>query len=174
MLSQNEELSYFINLEDLNLGVGVYLFFKNYFFHAIVFLLMFFIYSLFSLITNIKIFNQQNGTGVLCFVTNNCGIATIGAGSKVINQNDYKNHFSQIQSWLGIAFVIVWGLMYAIKTFVEDRFVIGLSERRISASDFTLMLTHIPRSYFLDANQKTMEELPLKEKKKMNEGNRKY
>lgn len=84
ILAQNEKLPYFINLEDLNLGVGVYLFFKNYFFHGVIFVLMFLIYSLFALITNVKIFNEQNGTGVLCFITSTCGLSPIGAGSKVL------------------------------------------------------------------------------------------
>jgi hypothetical protein len=29
-----------------------------------------------------------------------------------------------------------------------------MDDKRISASDFTLMLTHIPRSYFVDPNNK--------------------
>lgn len=29
--------------------------------------------------------------------------------------NDKANSYSQIQSWIGVAFVILWGLMYLFK-----------------------------------------------------------
>lgn len=54
----------------------------------------------------------------------------IGAGNKLLNLNltntDNTNRLSQIQSWLGIAFVILWGLMYIIKTYQEEKFIIDM------------------------------------------------
>lgn len=118
LLVNSEELTFKTNLNELNLGVGVFLYFKNYLFHVVVFLLMFAIYSLFALITNIKAFNDYNGSSALCILTlsEGCGLSPLGAGSKVLHQNDTVNKYSQIQSWLGIAFVIVWGLLYVVKT----------------------------------------------------------
>jgi len=37
-------------------------------------------------------------------------------GSKVINQNEEKNRMSQIQAWLGVAVVIIWGICNIVKT----------------------------------------------------------
>jgi hypothetical protein len=80
---------------------------------------MFLIYSIYALVTNIIVFNQQNATSAMCLInisTSGCGLSPIGAGSKILNQNDYINKLSQIQSWIGIAFVIFWGILYIYKT----------------------------------------------------------
>lgn len=83
---------------------------------------MFLLYSLFALITNIDIFDKANGTTVLCILNwsvGGCGLSPLGAGSKILNQNATSNRFSQIQSWISVAFVILWGLLYIVKTIVE-------------------------------------------------------
>lgn len=98
------------------------MFFKNYLFHALIFFLMFLLYSLFALITNINIFDKANGTTILCVLNRSvggCGLSPLGAGSKILNQSDTSNRFSQIQSWISVAFVILWGMLYLIKTIVE-------------------------------------------------------
>lgn len=74
-----------------------------------------------------------------------CGISSIGAGSKVLNQTENANKLSVIQSWIGVGFVALWGLLYIIKTHTEQIFIYEMEEKRISASDFTLMLTHVPK-----------------------------
>ena len=52
-----------------------------------------------------------------------------------------------IQSILGIVFVSIWGMMNVAKKHVEKKFVAEMETKRISASDFTLMLTDIPHFY---------------------------
>lgn len=82
--------------------------------------LMFLIYSLFALVTNIITYNEVKNTSVNCIFskTSNggCGLSSIGAGSKVLNQSTNANYLSQIQAWLGVAFVALWGFLYIIKT----------------------------------------------------------
>jgi len=107
------------------LGVGVYLFFKNYAFNALIFTLMFLTYSIYALITNIQSFNDSNGTSGICLLSG-CGLSPIGAGSKLLQQTDTKNRYSFIQSWIGVGFVALWGIFYAAKTFMEDKFVIKM------------------------------------------------
>lgn len=91
---------------------------------------MFLIYSLFALITNSNSYQKNQNYSSTCFVSNTCGLYMIGAGNKLINLNysfiDDTNHLSQIQSWLGIAFVILWGLMYVVKTHTESKFIIDM------------------------------------------------
>jgi len=107
---------------------------------------MFLVYSIYALATNVKIFNQNNNVNSLCFLTSTaCGLSQIGAGAKVLHQDDYVNKLSKVQAWIGVAFVGLWGILYMLKTYFEEKFIIGMEEKRISASDFTLMLTHIPR-----------------------------
>lgn len=97
--------------------MGVYLFFKNYLFHSLVFLLMFLIYSIYSLVTNIKVFNDANGIDSLCLWPYTCGLSQIGGGSKVLIQYGDSNRLSLVQSWLGVAFVAIWGILYSVKTY---------------------------------------------------------
>ena len=134
------------------MGVGVHLFFKNYMVNILVFALMFLCYSIFALSTNLTSFNQDQGTqkDILCLMSsstaaNGCGFSAIGAGSKVLNQNDTKNHLSQIQSWIGVAFTILWGVIFIIKTHMDEKFLVDMETNRVSASDFTLMLEDVPR-----------------------------
>jgi hypothetical protein len=152
ILARNEELPDFIKLEELSLGVGIHLFFKNYFFHAVVFLLLFLVYSVFALVTNVLNYYAQLNQ-LLCIDTLlPCGLAIIGGGSKRLAfnppDNKFQENMTQIQSWLAVGFVILWGLLYIVKNIIEDRFVMIMHDKRVSASDFTLMLTHVPYSYF--------------------------
>lgn len=81
---------------------------------------MFLIYSLFALITNIKSYDQNLTKEFVCIfsstVNGGCGLSPIGAGSKVLYRNETTNYYSQVQSWLGVGFVSLWGLLYIIKT----------------------------------------------------------
>lgn len=87
-MTQETKLPYCVDLNKLNLGLGIYLFFKNYLFHALVFFLMFLIYSCYALVTNIITFNNNNNVDVLCFFTSTaCGLTRIGAGAKVLHQD---------------------------------------------------------------------------------------
>jgi hypothetical protein len=148
MLAQNSKVSSSINLEELSLGTGVHLFFKNYFFHGCLFLLMFVVYALFALITNVT-------HAPICTSYFSCGVAMIGGGSKMRPEfisNPSQTSLNLVQSAIGVIFVVVWGILYIIKNKKEADFVAEISSKRVSASDFTLMVTHVPRSFFLDDN----------------------
>lgn len=114
---------------------------------------MFTMYSLFAFITNIISYNQSHNSSITCIFstisTGGCGISSIGAGSKILNQTTTTNYYSQIQTWLGVAFAGLWGFLYIIKTHSEQKFIFEMERQRIEASDFTLMLTHIPRSLLI-------------------------
>jgi hypothetical protein len=127
-LGQNELLEKNVDLDELNLGIGVTLFFKNYFFHFIIFILMFLIYSLYAIGTNVTVYNQNSGS-FLCSQNMTCSLAVISGGSKVVkllNYVPYSQLYCKIQSWIGVGFVILWGFLYIIKTIKEDKYVINL------------------------------------------------
>ena len=134
------------------MGVGVHLFFRNYLVNALIFFLMFLIYSIFAMSTNLVSYNQANQTqkNILCLLndsetTDGCGFSAIGAGSKVIEHNESKDTYSQIQAWIGVGFTIIWGLIFIIKTHADESFLANMETNRVSSSDFTLMLTHVPK-----------------------------
>lgn len=83
---------------------------------------MFLIYSMFAIITNIRVYTDTNATDTLCFLTaqsnGGCGLSPIGAGNKVLNQTENSNRLSMIQSWIGVGFVSFWGLLYILKTHI--------------------------------------------------------
>ena len=53
LLLQDEELPYCTSFDELKMGVGVHLYFRSLLYNSIVFLLMFFIYSIYAMITNL-------------------------------------------------------------------------------------------------------------------------
>lgn len=55
--------------------------------------------------------------------------------------------FIQAQSILGIVFVFLWSVMNVIKIHREKLFVVEMEIKRVSASDFTLMIEDFPRVY---------------------------
>lgn len=52
MLLENDELPYSTKFKELNLGIGVHLFFKDFLYYAFIFALIFFVYSIYSISTN--------------------------------------------------------------------------------------------------------------------------
>jgi hypothetical protein len=80
-------------------------------------MLMFFMYSIYAMATNSISFDSDEKTrNFICSDTNGCGLSNIGAGSKVLVQNPSKNLMSQIQSWIGVAFVFIWGILHVVKS----------------------------------------------------------
>jgi hypothetical protein len=51
--------------------------------------------------------------------------------------------YIQVQSILAIVAIGLWGIMNIIKTHWEEIFIVEMDSKRVSASDFTLMLTHV-------------------------------
>jgi hypothetical protein len=60
---------------------------KNYLFHSGIFIIMFFWYSLFALITNVVSYHRINGVSAVCMAEMVCGLEPIGGGNKVLKQN---------------------------------------------------------------------------------------
>jgi hypothetical protein len=85
-MADNHPLPQTVSLEELSLGVGVYLFFKNYCFHSVVFVMMGLLYSIFAMITNVEIYDRFKTDYI-----NNSDLLPIGAGSKILCQNTFKN-----------------------------------------------------------------------------------
>jgi hypothetical protein len=63
----------------------------------------------------------------------------------VLNQNPQKNAMSVVQGWIGVALVIAWGFGNIVKTHIEEKLIAEVETRRVSASDFTLMVKNFPR-----------------------------
>lgn len=94
----------------------MHLFFKNYTYNAIIFVLMFLIYSIFAIVTNAE-FNDVLYDGIMCVLPgSDCGVSHIGAGSKILEPDTEKNRLSRIQSIIGLAFVVLWGILNIVKT----------------------------------------------------------
>jgi hypothetical protein len=79
---------------------------------------MFLVYSLFALATNVKIYQKINELQCSNDVSR-CSLLTISGGSKVLyfDQSGEANDFSNVQAWIGVIFVLLWGMLYMIKTY---------------------------------------------------------
>lgn len=54
-----QEIGFWADIDNIKLGVGVRLYFMNLLYHTFIFLLGFFLYSLYALITNVNASNRQ-------------------------------------------------------------------------------------------------------------------
>ena len=84
-LQQDAHLPCCQSLDDINLGVGVQLYFMSLAHHAIILTVGFFLYALYSLITN-SIASGINTTNFqdLCTVSGGCGLAALSSGAKAV------------------------------------------------------------------------------------------
>ena len=124
------------------------LFFRNYLFNTLIFFIMFLMYSIYAMTTNIISFKGtfEFEPNMECFVSeeDDCGISVISAGVKVLNQQEDINHYSFVQSYLGLGFVILWGILYLVKTYLDKRFIMQKKRERTSVSNFTLVFSRVP------------------------------
>jgi hypothetical protein len=69
-------------------------------------LLVTIIFGIYNLITNLQASNA------ICTYYIICGIPSIALGAKQLNRSPTNDLYMMIQSWLGIAVVIVWGVFF--------------------------------------------------------------
>lgn len=93
---------------------------------------------------------------MLCNGTQNCGFSDIGAGSKVLSQTSDKQTMSLIQSWIGVAIVVLWGVLNIIKTHIEEKYIVDIETKRTSASDFTLMIKNFPKVHLGETQEECL------------------
>lgn len=64
-----------------------------------------------------------------------------------------------MQSILAIVAVFIWGIMNVIKKHKEEIFVVEMESKRVSASAFTLMLSHVPRDVLRGTDEEIVRRL---------------
>jgi len=114
-LEQTEEIPYCTDFEDMKLGIGVKLYFKTLGYTLFVYLIGFLLYSLYSIITNAETagiqINNVGTTNLLCLFNGNCGVASIGSGSKAVTNTPDSQSKTLIQNILGVVIIFFWGIL---------------------------------------------------------------
>lgn len=64
---------------------------------------------------------------------------------------------SEIQAWLGVAIVIIWGILQIIKTHLEEKLIVEVETTRVSASDFTLMIKNFPKVHLGETEEESLK-----------------
>ena len=108
-----EEISFTANIENIKVGVGVRLYFMSLLYHILIFLLGFFLYSIYSLITNLNA-SSKHYTIIEDSQGQRSVTSDIGLGSKLMLNEQYK-HDLAIQSVLGFIYILIWGIIIANK-----------------------------------------------------------
>ena len=106
-------------MDNVDLGVGVRLYFMSISHHAVIITLAFLIYALFALITNIVAsVNNRTLIDALCLIQSTCGLTTISLsaklGSDVYTIADYQT-LLLIQTIIGIVFIAIWGTINFVR-----------------------------------------------------------
>jgi hypothetical protein len=63
---------------------------------------------------------------------------------------------SVVQGWIGVALVIFWGFGNIVKTHIEEKLIAEVETRRVSASDFTLMVKNFPREQLAGSKEQML------------------
>lgn len=90
-----------------HLGSSTIVFFKNIVNIALLLVVTVVIYSVFSLATNVSIASSSN--------TNNYLVISLSSKSNSeASDNDKAKDFYLASSWLGVAMVVVWGILFIV------------------------------------------------------------
>ena len=66
---------------------------------------------------------------------------------------------SQIQCWLGFVFVVVWGAIFLLKTYLDDKMEAKIKSEKVTACNFTLMFKNFPKKYLDKPYEQAFTEL---------------
>lgn len=104
--------------------------------------IMFLVYGIFALVTNIIAATKFQPTDNN--LTSNQNILIISLSSKQANRTEENETFYYIQCWLGLVFVIIWGIFLIFIKYMEKDQEIKVSQETISASDFSVVMHDVP------------------------------
>lgn len=124
-----------------NLGISTYLYFKTIQNLSILLGIMFVVYSVYSLATNLKAANIDiNGnysSQILSFLS-------ISLGSKQLYSSEEKIQMYVIGAWIGLAMLVLWSIAFlGLKYYQKESEVAILLETK-SVSEYTLVIEKIP------------------------------
>lgn len=120
-----------------NLGISTYLYFKTIQNLSILLGIMFVVYSVYSLATNLKAANIDiNGnysSQILSFLS-------ISLGSKQLYSSEEKIQMYVIGAWIGLAMLVLWSIAFlGLKYYQKESEVAILLETK-SVSEYTLVI----------------------------------
>lgn len=123
------------------MGISTYLYFKTIQNLSILLGIMFVVYSVYSLATNLKAANIDiNGnysSQILSFLS-------ISLGSKQLYSSEEKIQMYVIGAWIGLAMLVLWSIAFlGLKYYQKESEVAILLETK-SVSEYTLVIEKIP------------------------------
>lgn len=123
------------------MGISTYLYFKTIQNLSILLGIMFVVYSVYSLSTNLKAANIDiNGnysSQILSFLS-------ISLGSKQLYSSEEKIQMYVIGAWIGLAMLVLWSIAFlGLKYYQKESEVAILLETK-SVSEYTLVIEKIP------------------------------
>ena len=144
LMQQDTQLRCCTDIDEIDVGVGVKLYFKNIANHAVIMTCAFLIYALYSLITNVIVStNNAPISGPLCVFDGSCGLSNLSIGTKL----QIGDATLIIQVIIGIVLISLWGAVTFYRRHKEKELEFEARNIRASSSDFTLMLEDFPKIY---------------------------
>jgi hypothetical protein len=90
------------------MGVSTYLYFYTYKNLGLLLVIMMLIYGAFALATNVLASAAVSSSGISI---SNVDYISISLSSKQLNDTKKNRLYFYIQCWLGVVFIIIWGLI---------------------------------------------------------------
>lgn len=162
------------SVKDLNnIGVSTFLYFETLFHLIVMLVLAFLIYGIYSLITNIQAANayrQSITENLKDYKISYEGFLVLSLGSKQLHNRPTDKLYYQIQCWIGVGLVMVWGLYFIFIKLREKKGVAELLQDTKSAADFSIVIENFP----IDMTLKTLQDDLNKYQREMAENHNYY
>lgn len=123
------------------MGVSTYLYFYAYKNLALLLVIMMVIYGAFALATNVLASAAVTSSGVSI---SSVDYISISLSSKQLNDTTKNRLYYYIQCWLGVVFILVWGLIMIYVKYSEAKNMSDYDNDTISCSDYSIVIEGIP------------------------------
>lgn len=109
---------------------------------------MFFIYTIYGVISNVvsaKNYEKSIGNETLTpDLLSYEGFLVISLGSKQIHETEGDRTSFTVQCWLGVAMIVVWGVLLGFIKKNERRIAHKIDADSKTASDFSILIENFP------------------------------
>ena len=142
-IKQEDQVKLCTHLKDINnIGISTFLYFQTLKNLSILLALLFFIYAIYALATNVIATNTGDPTNVYSYIPTD--ILSISLGAKQTIQTQQNRTYYFVQCWIGFAVMLVWGVTFLILKYFEKADEVRVEEQTVSASDFSIVVEYMP------------------------------
>lgn len=143
-IKQQDEIKLCTSFDDIkNMGVSTYLYFSTFKNLSILLVIMLIVYAIYGIITNV-IASANLSSTVSGSYSYTIDYLSISLSSKETHDTPTNRMYYYIQCWLGVVFIIIWGLVLVFIKYSEIKNMQSYDDDTISCSDYSIVMEGVP------------------------------